>query len=237
MIIKKCAMILIAQYLHNIKQQITHYEKQYQRKAGSVTLLAASKKQSIEKIKLAYETGQLAFGENYLQEALEKIEAAKRLQLNNIIWHFIGSIQSNKTKKIAEHFSWVHSIASQKIAKRLSEQRPLHLPPLNICIEVNLNAEPTKSGVVIDEVAELALYCHTLPHLNLRGLMTIPAPHQSFDAQRRSYQQLFLLYEKLKQQGLTLDTLSMGMSDDMEAAIAEGSTMVRIGTAIFGLRI
>lgn len=230
-------MIPIAQHLHEIKHQIARYEKKYHREAGSVALLAASKKQPIEKIQAAYAAGQFAFGENYLQEALEKIQTAQQLRLENIEWHFIGPIQSNKTKKIAEHFAWAHSVASEKIAKRLNDQRPIHLTPLNICIEVNIDAEPTKSGILPRQVEELALYCRTLPHLYLRGLMTIPAPQATFDAQYQTFHQLFLLLQDLNQQGFMLDTLSMGMSNDFEAAIAAGSTMVRMGTAIFGPRI
>jgi pyridoxal phosphate enzyme (YggS family) len=216
-----------------IQQRIAQVEAQYHRPAGSVTLLAASKNQSIEKIKAAYDAGLKVFGESYLQEALEKIAALSSLPIE---WHFIGSIQSNKTKKIAAHFSFVHSVTSTKIAKRLNDQRPVHLPPLNICIEVNLDKEPTKSGVNPDEAHALAAYCATLPRLKLRGLMTIPAPLHDLLAQRENFRHLFKLWQTLNHHSFALDVLSMGMSDDLEAAIAEGSTLVRIGTAIFGER-
>ena|SRR5579872_2150052 len=221
---------------HNIqktKTQIREWEIRYQRKPSSVSLLAVSKKQSIEKIRDAIRAGQMAFGENYLQESLEKISA---LSDENIEWHFIGSIQSNKTKKIAEHFAWVHTIDDINIAKRLNEQRPAHLPPLNICLQVNTSLEVTKSGIDPEHVLSLAEYCKTLAHLKLRGLMTIPAHKNTFDEQCAELRKLRLIYNELNERGFQLDTLSMGMSDDMEAAIAEGATIVRIGTAIFGKR-
>jgi hypothetical protein len=181
----------------------------------------------------AYSAGQSSFGENYLQEALLKMDKLP----SDIEWHFIGAIQRNKTKKIAEHFDWVQSVDSTIIAQRLNDQRPLHLSPLNICIEVNVNHENTKIGVLSENVFSLATYCMNLPRLRLRGLMTIPFPQLHFSQQRQSFQQLHILYQSLLQKGLPLDTLSMGMSDDFEAAIAYGSTMVRIGTALFGERI
>lgn len=224
---------MITTNLATIKKLISDYEKKYRREAGSVRLLAVSKKQSIEKIIEAYEAGQRAFGENYLQEALSKITALTDKQIE---WHFIGPIQSNKTRKIAEHFAWVHSVDSKKIAKRLNDQRPTQLPPLNICIEVNVSHEQTKSGVMLEEVEALALYCQSLPHLALRGLMTIPAEHDNFIDQRNEFHPLQTLWTTLRQHDIPLDTLSMGMSGDFEAAIAEGSTLVRIGTALFGQR-
>ena len=196
--------------------------------AGGATLVAASKQQSADKIRALFLEGQTAFGENYLQEALEKMQ---RLRDCDIEWHFIGSIQSNKTKLIAENFSWVQSVDRFVIAKRLSDQRPPHLPPLNICIEVNIDHEQTKSGVAPDAVAELATQILSLKNLVLRGLMIIPEKNHN-DA----FQKAFLLYQQLIQHEFKLDTLSMGMSDDFEAAIKAGSTMVRIGTAIFGKR-
>ncbi|MHB1221363.1 MAG: YggS family pyridoxal phosphate-dependent enzyme [Gammaproteobacteria bacterium] len=214
-----------------IKNKISEFEKKYHRGPGCVQLLAASKTQSIEKITAAYQAGQHLFGENHLQEALDKINQLSKL---NIEWHFIGSIQRNKTKKIAEHFSWVQSVDNQLIIDRLNEQRPTHFPPLNICLEVNLSGEASKSGVHLNDVIQLATYCKHLPNIRLRGLMSIPAPSLDFATQRAQFKLLFECYQMLQQQGFQLDTLSMGMSDDFEAAIAEGSTMVRIGTRIFG---
>ncbi len=228
-------MNTIQHNLQQLKTQILQWELQYQRHPSSVSLLAASKQQSIEKIREAIRAGQVAFGENYLQESLEKIIA---LSDEKIEWHFIGPVQSNKTKKIAEHFSWVHTVSDVNIAKRLNDQRPLHLPPLNICIQVNSSSEKTKSGVTEEEaVFTLATYCLTLPHLKLRGLMTIPVPQTDFDDQRLELRKLRRIYDDLNHRGFTLDTLSMGMSQDMEAAIAEGATLLRVGTAIFGKRM
>lgn len=216
-----------------IQNKIHLYETQYHRSPHSVSLLAASKTQSVEKIRQAMSAGQTIFGENYLQEGLEKISA---LAEENLEWHFIGSIQSNKTRKIAENFSWVQSVHDEKIAKRLSEQRPDHLPPLNICIEVNVSAEQSKSGANPAEALSLAAYCSTLPRIILRGLMTIPAEKNTLEEQRAELRKLRTIYDTLQQNGYKIDTLSMGMSHDMEAAIAEGATMVRIGTGIFGTR-
>lgn len=226
-------MLSIEKKLIGIKKLISHYEDLYGRKPGSVALLAASKGQSIEKMTAAYYAGQRAFGENYLQEALTKMAA---LSEHDIEWHYIGKLQSNKTRKIAEHFAWVHSVDNEKDAERLSDQRPRTLPPLNICIEVNVSHETSKSGVRFEGVLPLANYCRHLPHLNLRGLMSIPAPESDINEQRRTFHKLFLLWQLMQEEGVFLDTLSMGMSDDFEAAIAEGSTMVRIGRGIFGAR-
>ncbi len=219
--------------LNEVTQQIRAHESKYNRPQNSVTLLAVSKSQPLEKIQQAITAGQKSFGENYLQEALEKIT-----QLNNpqLEWHFIGPIQSNKTKKIAEHFQWVHSIENFNTAKRLNDQRPSHLPPLNICIQVNISEEITKSGVQPDDVIKLAIACLEFPRLTLRGLMTLPAATDNFQQQRTAFQKVRLLQENLRKKGFTLDTLSMGMSHDMEASTAEGATMVRIGTKIFGKR-
>lgn len=216
-----------------VKSEICAYESRYERTAGSVLLLAASKQQSVEKIQQAVHAGQINFGENYLQEALPKIAACRE---QNIIWHFIGLIQRNKTKKIAEHFAWVHSVASPQIAERLNHYRPEHLSPLNICLQVNISAEAHKTGVPPAEVMALAKFCQSLPRLTLRGLMAIPPLKYSFAEQRAELNKLRLIYDKLKAESAQIDTLSMGMSADMEAAIAEGSTLVRIGTAIFGAR-
>lgn len=215
------------------KENILECEKKFNRLSHSVSLLAVTKGQSIEKISQAIDAGQFAFGENYLQEALPKISA---LAGKNVEWHFIGPIQRNKTKKIAENFSWAQSIDNPNIAKRLNEQRPEHLPPLNICLEVNISQEKTKSGINFEDIFTLADSCLTLPRLRLRGLMTIPAIQNSFDEQRNEFHKLKLLYEKLLEKGFLIDTLSMGMSNDWEAAVAEGATMLRIGTSLFGSR-
>ncbi|MBX3708468.1 MAG: YggS family pyridoxal phosphate-dependent enzyme [Gammaproteobacteria bacterium] len=216
-----------------IKKLIADYEKKYHREPHSVRLLAVSKGKSANQIAEAYQVGQSCFGENYLQEALLKIAALSDKQIE---WHFIGPIQSNKTRKIAEHFAWVHSVDNIKIARRLNDQRPSCLPPINICIEVNVSNEETKSGTDIDNIMPLISYCQTLPRLTLRGLMAIPVQHKNFTDQRNECRKLCSLWQSLRDQGILLDTLSMGMSNDFEAAIAEGSTLVRIGTAIFGER-
>jgi PLP dependent protein len=227
----------IAENLQRIRETIAKTAALAGRNPQDITLLAASKGQSIQKIEAAIDAGQKIFGENYLQEALKKIVA-----LNNpaLEWHFIGSIQHNKTRKIAEHFTWVQSVCDPIIAQRLNAQRPHDLPNLNICIEVNLNHEDTKSGVPPDaDVIEKLIYtCLAFPRLNVRGLMTIPKPRSSFEEQSLAFRRLADLRQTLIARGLVnLDTLSMGMSQDFEAAIAEGSTIVRIGTAIFGQRL
>lgn len=224
----------IASALIDVQEQIRSAEREANRPEGSVALLAASKKQSIEKIKAAYLAGQHSFGENYLQEALPKIQALTHLK--GINWHYIGAIQSNKTRKLAEHFAWVQTIDEAHIAQRLNDQRPLHLPKLNICIEVNVDAEKSKSGVTLEQVFKLALHCKKLQNLRLRGLMCIPKIQNDLQLQRKAFNKLYLLFKELNAKGLELDTLSMGMSADFKAAILEGSTMVRIGTAIFGGR-
>jgi PLP dependent protein len=191
-----------------------------------VTLLAVSKGQSLERIKDAVAAGQKAFGENYVQEAVQKMDALPKLE-----WHLIGPLQSNKTRLAAERFDWVQTVASEKIARRLSEQRPAGLASLNVLIQVNVSAEETKSGVALPEVRALAQAISGMPRLNLRGLMAIPEP----GAERARYASVRGLFDQLKGE-FGLDTLSMGMSDDLDIAIAEGSTMVRVGTAIFGER-
>lgn len=223
--------------LEKIQTLIADYEKKYQREPGSVRLLGASKGQSPEKIQTARSAGLHCFGENYLQEALEKIEILNADPSQpSLEWHFIGPIQSNKTRKIAEHFDWVQSISSEKIVKRLSDQRPASLPPLNICIEINSSNEPSKSGLHDkQEIISLAKYCLALPRIRLRGLMAIPAPQTDFTEQRAAFREVHQLWQQLRQE-FPFDTLSIGMSGDFEAAIAEGSTLVRIGTAIFGQR-
>ncbi len=226
-------MTNIPHNISQIKKQITEFEIRYHRKPHSVLLVAASKTQSIEKIRQAIKAGQRAFGENYVQESLEKIAI---LASENLDWHFIGAIQSNKTKKITEHFSWVHTVSEEKIAQRLNDQRPSHLPPLNICLQVNTSHEINKSGMNAENSLQLAEYCRTLPHLKLRGLMSIPALTESFAEQRKQFAELTRIFNHLNERGFQLDTLSMGMSHDMEAAIAEGATIVRVGTDIFGDR-
>lgn len=223
----------IAANIESVKSQISIYASKYNRNPADITLLAASKSQSVEKVLAAYNAGQKIFGENYLQEALAKIVDLP----NDIEWHFIGHIQRNKTKHISTHFAWAHSVDSHIIAQRLNDQRPANLPPLNICIEVNLAHELSKSGVNnIEEIINLAKFCQTLPNINCRGLMAIPAPESTLKAQRHTFHFLSEMLEKCKAQKIFFDTLSMGMSADLEAAIAEKSTIVRVGTAIFGLR-
>lgn len=219
--------------LATVTTQILEFEHQYFRPPNSVFLLAVSKGQPISAIQEAITAGQFAFGENYLQEALLKIAT---LNNPNLEWHFIGPIQSNKTKKIAEHFQWAHTIDNEKIAQRLNDQRPAALAPLNICIQVNTSNEASKSGVTPDALWPLVDYCATLPRLRLRGLMCIPAPKNTFNEQRQECQKLHDLFKNISESRFVLDTLSMGMSDDLEAAIAEGATLVRVGAAIFGPR-
>lgn len=205
----------------------------FHRNSNEVTLLAVSKTKPAADLRAAYIAEQRHFGENYLQEALEKQQQLSDL---NIVWHFIGPIQSNKTRPLAECFDWVHSVDRLKIARRLSEQRPEHLAPLNICLQVNLDSEDTKSGVSLEELPALVESVALLPHLTLRGLMAIPAPRSDFDEQQQSLQRLHEALQQINNCGYSLDTLSMGMSGDFDAAVAAGSTMVRIGTDIFGAR-
>ena len=219
--------------LHAVLGRIRAAEQRFQRPPGSVRLLAVGKTQPAAAIAALAAAGQRDFGENYFQEALDKMTELATLELE---WHFIGPMQANKTRGIAEHFAWVHSVDRLKIAERLSAQRPDHLPPLNVCLQVNIDREPTKHGLDEAELAEVAHAVDTLPRLRLRGLMAIPAPAAEFTAQRRPFAQLRKLRERLADAGLVLDTLSAGMSDDLEAAIAEGATLVRIGTALFGSR-
>jgi hypothetical protein len=203
------------------------------RESKGIELLAVSKTFPSEAIREAYMAGQREFGENYVQEALDKKAALADLK---IVWHFIGPIQSNKTRAIAENFSWVHGVDRLKIAQRLSEQRPVDLPPLNVCLQVNVSGEESKSGVEPEQVMELAREVSKLPRLKLRGLMAIPAPADDEAVQRKPFAQLRELSRKLAEQGISIDTLSMGMSHDYVAAIKEGATIIRIGTAIFGTR-
>ncbi len=203
------------------------------RPAGAVQLLAVSKTRTADEIRVLYTCGQRAYGENYLQEAEAKMAVLTDLAIE---WHHIGRIQSNKTRAIAERFHWVHGVADARHARRLDEQRPAGLPPLNVCIQVNVSAEASKAGVPISAVEPLAHAIAALPQLRLRGLMTIPEPSEDPAAQRQPFRALRELRERLQATGLELDTLSMGMSDDLEAAVLEGATIVRIGTALFGPR-
>lgn len=221
----------VSSNLISVKKNISEYEIRYGRKPGSVKLIAVSKNQSTDKIHEAFLSGQLAFGESYWQEANEKMRFLKE---DNIEWHFIGSIQRNKTKSIAENFNWVQTVSSLIIASRLSEQRPVSLGKLNICLQVNISQEKNKSGISPNELFVLAEKCVALPNISLRGLMCIPQPTHNFLEQRQQFHLMKELYDSLCKKGMDLDTLSMGMSDDMEAAIAEGSTLVRLGAAIFG---
>lgn len=200
----------------------------------TVQLCAVSKAQSVDKIRLAYDAGQTVFGENYVQEALTK---QTQLADCNIEWHFIGPIQSNKTQLIAQNFSWIHSVDRIKIAERLASARPAGLPPLNVCIQFNSSEESSKSGAGMEELTALAKAICALPALKLRGVMAIPAPTKEITQQRAQFKQVHQAYLTLQQQGFALDTLSIGMSDDFEAAIAEGATIVRIGSALFGARL
>jgi pyridoxal phosphate enzyme (YggS family) len=226
-------MLDITTNLLNLKNQIHAAALKYHRAPESIQLIAVSKNQPISAIEIAYDAGQRAFGENYLQDALPKITA---LQHKKIEWHFIGALQSNKTKKVAEHFDWVHTVSDIKTAERLNSQRPESLPPLNICIQVNSSAAKNKSGVHANDAVSLALKCAELPRLRIRGLMTVPEAKNNFSEQQEEFKKLRLIWEQLRKDGLEVDTLSMGMSNDLEAAIAEGATMIRIGTKIFGDR-
>lgn len=220
--------------LNKVQQQINEAAKSSGRATSDITLLAVSKTRSAEELRLAYDCGQRHFGENYLQESLEKIDALSAL--DELCWHFIGPIQSNKTRPIAESFHWVHSVDRLKIARRLSEQRPAHLPPLNICLQVNISQEESKAGCMPAETATLVDEIVQLPNIQLRGLMAIPKATDDADEQRDAFHRMQQLFSTLQQKHPTLDTLSMGMSGDMAMAIAEGATIVRIGTAIFGPR-
>ena len=204
------------------------------REPGDIALLAVSKTFAAGEVRAAYAAGQREFGENYVQEGMEKIAALSTLPL---VWHFIGPVQSNKTRSIAAHFDWVHSVAREKIALRLAQARPQELDPLDICLQVNVSGEASKSGVAPEEVRRLAEAVRILPRLRLRGLMAVPEPSDDIELQRQRFRGLRLLLQQLNAAGFGLDTLSMGMSQDLEAAVVEGATIVRVGTAIFGERV
>jgi pyridoxal phosphate enzyme (YggS family) len=223
----------IEQKFNKVLNRISKAAMDAQRDPGSITLMAVSKTKPPQDIILAYQAGARHFGENYLQEAQHKIAALNALP---ITWHFIGPIQSNKTRPIAELFDWVHSVDRLKVAQRLSDQRPHELNPLQICLQVNVSNEPTKSGVALHEAEALALAIDALPNIVLRGLMAIPEPSDEFEAQQSAFLKVRDLFEQIQRHIPHIDTLSMGMSQDLEAAIAEGATIVRIGTDIFGAR-
>jgi len=227
----------ISQALTHIKQQIQNAAEQSDHKTDEIRLLAVSKTKPNDAIFEAYQAGQLAFGENYVQEGVDKIQyfEAQNIQLE---WHFIGPLQSNKTRLVAEHFDWMQTLERAKIADRLNEQRPQGKPPLNVLIQINISDEASKSGIAPPDMLPLAEHICQLPHLRLRGLMAIPAPTNVLTEQQNAFTQMARLFDKLKAAfpNQQIDTLSMGMTDDMQSAIQCGSTMVRIGTAIFGAR-
>ena len=227
-------MLDVVNNLREVKARIDNAEREFGRQADSVVLLAVSKTKPVEDIKLAIEAGQRCFGESYVQEAVDKVHQIGR---DDIEWHFIGPIQSNKSRLIAENFSWVHSVDRLKIAQRLNDQRLKDQNKLNICLQVNVSEEETKSGVALSELPDLIEAIIKLPNIKLRGLMAIPAKSSFMDEQREAFKKLRESLAQLNQQfSIDMDTLSMGMSNDLEAAIAEGATMVRIGSDIFGAR-
>lgn len=233
-------MATIGGNLQALRQRIARAAEAAGRDPASVSLLAVSKTHPAPMIEQAFGAGQRAFGENYVQEAIDKMRAVEGLlgaeRARELEWHLIGPLQSNKTRIAAERFAWVQTLEREKIAHRLSEQRPAQLPPLNVLVQVNVSGEASKSGVAPGEAGALARSVAGLPRLRLRGLMAIPEPTPEAALQRARFRAVRELYESLRAEGLALDTLSMGMSDDLEAAIAEGATMVRVGTAIFGAR-
>lgn len=224
---------LIHKRLLQVKAQIIEAEHRFQRLNHPVKLIAVSKSQTIQTIREAIDAGQFVFGENYVQEAVEKI---KQLQGSDLEWHFLGGIQSNKIKLIAENFHWVHSLCAIKTAARLNQYRAVNLLPLNVCVQINLDKEPNKAGIYLEDLTAFTQALEKFPYLNLRGLMAIPKKRTAFSAQRDAFKKLHLAFTELQQLGFKIDTLSMGMSDDFVAAIAEGATYIRIGSAIFGER-
>lgn len=233
-------MTTISSKLQAVRARIAAAARRYGRDPGEISLLAVSKTWPASDVRDAAAVGQHDFGENYVQEGVDKIAALSALSATlagGLEWHFIGSLQSNKTRLVAENFDWVHSLDRLKIAERLAEQRPASLPPLSVCLQINVSGEATKSGVALADAAVLASAIAELPRLRLRGLMAIPEMTDDFAAQRLPFRRLRELYEQLCADGLPLDTLSMGMSHDLEAAVAEGATLVRVGTAIFGQRV
>jgi len=228
-------MTNIAANLALIHARIAAACERYGREIRSVDLLAVSKTVPSEEVREAHAAGHTAFGENYVQEGVSKIDASADLR-SALQWHCIGPLQSNKTRVVAENFDWVHSIDRLKIAERLSEQRPVHLPPLQVCLQVNIDGGANKSGIASQEALALARAVAMLPRLQLRGLMAIPEPVSDFEAQRELFSRAAVLFNQIRAEGIAMDVLSMGMSADLEAAVAAGSTMVRVGTGIFGAR-
>ena len=228
-------MATITENLQDVRGRISQACLRAGRPKDAVALLAVTKTFPAQAVRDAHAAGQQAFGENYVQEAIDKIQALADLR-PRLQWHLIGPLQSNKTRVVAEHFDWVQSVDRLKIAQRLSEQRPPDLPPLNVCIQVNSSGEDSKSGVTPGEALGLAREVSVLPHLRLRGVMALPAPSADAAEQSRAFREIRDLFNELQASGLPVDTLSMGMSGDLEAAILEGSTMVRVGTALFGHR-
>ncbi len=230
-------MSTIAEKLQAVDHSIAAAAQEAARSRSSVRLLAVSKTFPASAVLEALRAGPRAFGENYLQEGVEKVaEVAAAAPGEALEWHFIGPIQSNKTRPIASHFDWVHTVERLKVAQRLSEQRPAGLAPLNICLQVNISGEASKSGVTPEALPELARQVAALPNLRLRGLMAIPEPSEDFAAQRAAFAAVRALFDALRADGFDLDTLSMGMSADLRAAVIEGATIVRVGSAIFGSR-
>ncbi len=227
---------MISSNLQQVRTRLQQACVQAGRPAESVRLLAVSKTFDANAVLEAVAAGQRAFGENYVQEGVEKIHTLHAAGVTGLEWHCIGPLQSNKTRPVAEHFDWVHTVDRLKVAQRLSEQRPAHLPPLQVCIQINVDGGPNKSGVTPPEALALARAVAALPRLRLRGLMCIPEPAPDFASACRVFGLARALYDSLQAAGLPLDTLSMGMSDDLEAAVASGSTLVRVGSAIFGRR-
>lgn len=223
----------VAGNLSDVRRRIISAEQAADRPSGTVQLLAVSKTKPETMIRSAFAAGQRAFGENYVQEGVAKAESLADLDIE---WHFIGPLQSNKTRSVAAHFDWVHSVDREKIARRLGEQRPEHLPDINVCLQVNISDEPSKSGFSPEAVADAAARIAAIPRVRLRGLMAIPAPADNVAEQREPLAALAALFQSLRASQPELDTLSMGMSGDLEAAVAEGATIVRIGTDIFGAR-
>lgn len=226
----------IAHNLAQVRNKISATATGCGRASEEVTLLAVSKTKPASAIAEAIDAGQRMFGENYVQEGVEKIRHFQEKGTADLQWHFIGPLQSNKSRLVAEHFDWCHTVDRLRIASRLSEQRPAEMPPLNVLIQINISDENSKSGIALEELDQLADQVAALPGLTLRGLMAIPAPESDYDRQFAVARQMAVAFEALKTRFPTVDTLSLGMTDDMAAAIAAGSTMVRIGTAIFGAR-
>lgn len=226
----------IAHNLAQVRDKISAAATRCGRASEEVTLLAVSKTKPASAIAEAIAAGQRMFGENYVQEGVEKIRHFREQGTADLKWHFIGPLQSNKSRLVAEHFDWCHTVDRLRIATRLSEQRPAEMPPLNVLIQINISDENSKSGIALEELDQLADQVAVLPGLTLRGLMAIPAPESDYDRQFAVARQMAVAFEALKTRFPTVDTLSLGMTDDMAAAIAAGSTMVRIGTAIFGAR-